>query len=377
MGVGGGNDEFGGYNRLFVQECEAVSVRVGSGLQSAISTQMREFLVVYQDDRIRSLADCLEKDKWGAKEFEESRQQSLDRILRAATGDPDEWLSIGRLWELRSDPTPPSPTTTTAEAPTTATEASTTATTTITEAPNGTPPPQEEKKNTHAIVDGQRFILPESGLLVLREIESYLRLVVLMHGCTQDLGTGIHQFLQLFNSRTFQLILGAGATRSAGLRSITTKHLAMASQALSIIATIIPYIRETLRRHNPVITADFDKLKRTTQEYQDEIHNKLISIMGDRARMHTNYMKQADWDVPQPAADDPTAGKYYMDTMCRETLVLHKVLARHLPPEQVMGIMGPVFRDYAQRLIEGYSGATIRTEDGRKRYVFFFSSPGA
>lgn len=346
-------------NRLFAQECEAVSVRVGPGFQNAVSAQIREFLSVYQEERMRTLADGLEKDKWGAKEVEEERQKSLDRILAAATSDPEEWITIGRLWEIRVTengltlklPHPPSETNGTTNGTATATA------------------PEEPKKRTHALVDDQKFILPESGLLVLREIEAYLRLVVMMPGMTQELGSSILDFLKLFNSRTFQLILGAGATRSAGLRSITTKHLAMASQALSIITTIIPYIRETLRRHTPPhiasssLATDFDKIKRATQEYQDEIHNKLISIMSDRARTHVVTMKKQNWDEEWVGEE----GKYYIDTLCRETGVLYKVLNKHLPIEQVRGIMGPVFKDYTGRLVEGFGGSVVTTEGGKKR----------
>lgn len=74
--------------------------------------------------------------------------------------------------------------------------------------------------------------------------------------------------------------------RSAGLKNITAKHLgkqgricggiyidfsrllfqALASQSLSIIISLTPYIREFVRRHlNPkqaVVLIEFDKLKR-------------------------------------------------------------------------------------------------------------------
>lgn len=89
-------------NRLFAQECESMSVRIGPALQNVVGTQIKEFLQVYQEDRLRTLSDTLEKDKWAAKEVEEERQQGLDRILSAATSDPEEWVSIGRLWLTRS-----------------------------------------------------------------------------------------------------------------------------------------------------------------------------------------------------------------------------------------------------------------------------------
>jgi len=67
--------------------------------------------------------------------------------------------------------------------------------------------------------------------------------------------------------------------RSAGLKNITAKHLgepcprhlltlALASQSLSVIVALIPYIREFIRRHlNPkqaVMLTEFDKLKRVS-----------------------------------------------------------------------------------------------------------------
>ena len=84
------------------------------------------------------------------------------------------------------------------------------------------------------------------------------------------------------------MVLGAGAMRSAGLKNITAKHLgeymhslpwsnsriydvlllllALASQSLSIMISLIPYIRETFRRHlsqkQAVMLIEFDKLKR-------------------------------------------------------------------------------------------------------------------
>jgi vacuolar protein sorting-associated protein 54 len=54
--------------------------------------------------------------------------------------------------------------------------------------------------------------------------------------------------------------------RSAGLKNITAKHLALASQSLSVVVALIPYVREFIRRHlsskQAVMLVEFDKLKR-------------------------------------------------------------------------------------------------------------------
>lgn len=73
-----------------------------------------------------------------------------------------------------------------------------------------------------------------------------------------------------------------------------------------------------------------------------------------------------DWDEPQR-----TEGKhYYMDTLCKETALLHKVMNKHLPKNQVLGIMGPVFRDYCTKLVEAFGEARVNTASGKERFVF-------
>lgn len=245
-------------NRLFTQECEAVSVRVGSGLQNAVSAQIREFLDRWQRERIKTLAEGLEKDKWAPKEFEESRQKGVERICESATRDPEEWVKSGRIWELREEETGGPH----MNGNGTVNEGSQLQLPVVT---NGNPAVEPVKK-THAVIDDQKFILPESGLMVLKELENYLRLVVVMPGMASDIAANLLSFLKVHNSRTYQLILGAGATKTAGLKSITTKHLAMASQGLSVVVALIPYIRECVRRragaNAGVVLADFDKVKR-------------------------------------------------------------------------------------------------------------------
>jgi len=381
-------------NRLFTQECEAVSVRVGSGLQNAVSTQIREFLDLWQQERISMLAGCLEKDKWAPREFEDEWQKGVDRIMEAATRDPEDWVRAGRIWELRDeeDNTASTP----APMPTPAAAAATVVSNGNGTETNGARAPASGKP--HAVVDNQKFILPESGIMVLRELEGYLKLLIVIPGMATDISNNLLSFLKvlpplftpkstetltnqkkkkLHNSRTYQLILGAGATRTAGLKSITTKHLAMASQGLSIITSLLPYLRETVRRRTPQSPAlqAFDKVKRTYQQYQSEIYTKLISIMSERVKIHVLNLKAQDWEAARSSGE--AGGKYYMETLCKETTVLHKVLSKHLPKDTLVGIMTPVFDDYRVRLGDGFRDVVVRSEGAKERFVLPYPTTAA
>ncbi|KAN0140491.1 Vps54-like domain containing protein [Lactarius tabidus] len=64
---------------------------------------------------------------------------------------------------------------------------------------------------------------------------------------------------------------------SAGLKNVTTKHLALASQSLSIVITLIPYVCKMFWWHlspkQAVMLIEFDKLKCDYQEHQNDLHS--------------------------------------------------------------------------------------------------------
>ena len=137
---------------------------------------------------------------------------------------------------------------------------------------------------------------------MLHLLTDYLKVIVNLGLLTTDTMSRVIEFLKAFNSRTCQVVLGAGAMRSAGLKNITAKHLALASQSLSVVIALIPYVRETFRRHlspkQAIMLVEFDKLKRDYQEHQNEIHAKLVAIMGDRLSAHIKSLNAIRWDAP-------------------------------------------------------------------------------
>ena len=172
-----------------------------------------------------------------------------------------------------------------------------------------------------------------------------MELITVIPSLTPDISSLIISYLQLFNSRATQLILGAGATRIAGLKHITAKHLALASRALSFVSTLIPYVREFVRRHlgaGPQMSSvmgEFDKVRRAYQEHQASISDKLIDIMSGRVAICIRSMTSINWDEASDKALSP-----YMETLTKETGTLHRVLSKHLPEGTVLGIMEPVLK---------------------------------
>ncbi|KAK1992683.1 Vps54-domain-containing protein [Colletotrichum falcatum] len=344
-------------NLFFANECEAISGRSGTALKTLVNGHIKEFVQHHGDAEKQKLAQGMESDQWGAKDFNDKDKALLDEVLESSTKDAASWSEGSKIWEENQEDEVLN---------------GTTATPAETNGAGG-----KEKART-AEIESETFLLPNSAILCLEGISHFLRLIGGIPSMAADVATSLITYLQLFNSRCTQLILGAGATRSAGLKNITTRHLALASQALSFIATLIPHIREFVRRHAgsgagvSSLMGEFDKVRRLFQEHQNSIYDKLVEIMSGRASQHSKSMKTIDWDH-----DNSQSAHAYMETLVKETTTLHRVLTKHLPETSVQLIMGPVFASYKDQFGKVFQAADAKTGTGRDsmlRDVDFFAA---
>lgn len=331
-------------NRLFADECEAVSGRGGTALKTVVNAHIKDFVAQFADMERQRLLQGMDADRWDAKDFGDQEGQILNRILEGSTRDVEAWTKSCVIWED--------------DAVNSSSEL---------EANGKADVPPKDKVRT-AVIDEQKYILPESAFIVLRGIEKFENLVAGIPSMTQDITSFLLEYLGLFNSRSQQLILGAGATRIAGLKNITTKHLALASQALSFVTALTPHVREFVRKHSSGsggLMTEFDKMKREYQEHQAGINDKLVDIMTARATTHVGNMEKVNWDL-----DDPTLNKNvngYMEILVKESMTLHKVLSRHLPDMTVRMIMDPVFSSYKEQFGQAFQDLEIRSASGKER----------
>ncbi|CAK7265355.1 hypothetical protein SEPCBS57363_001540 [Sporothrix epigloea] len=342
-------------NSHFANECESISIRSGTVLKNVVNVQIKDFLRGYGDTEKQKLAQAMDQDQWAARDFTDEDNEILQQILTSSTKDAPAWTADVSLWiptpiddgldNYKDDKD---------------TAASTAAVVT---------PASSKAKTRSATVDEEAFLLPFSAVLCLKGMSRFMHLAVAIPFMTADISSSLVQYLQLFNSRCTQLILGAGATKSAGLKNITTRNLAIASQALSFLATLVPYVREFIRRRaNSVsgVTAsslmgDFDKVRRLYQEHQNSIYEKLMEIMSGRAQIHARSMAKIDWDNDESELDV----HLYMETLVKDTITLHRNLVKTLPENTVQFIMVPVFSSYTEHLGNVLTNANVKTKKGQ------------
>jgi len=336
-------------NLHFANECEAISGRSGTTLKTIVNGHIKDFVQQHGDAEKQKLAQGMESDQWNAKDFSDADTELLNHILQGSTRDATAWSEGSKIWIPHHD---------TDDEPQIDVEGSS--------QPNGT----AKGKTRSAVIEEEMFTLPNSAVLCMNGMANFLHLVVGIPSMTADIAASLVAYLQLFNSRCTQLILGAGATRSAGLKNITAKHLALASQALSFIAAIIPHVREFVRRHcgsGPAVSTvmgEFDKVRRLFQEHQNSIYDKLVEIMTGRALMAVKKLKGIDWD-----ASSGDSAHEYMETLAKETSMLHRTLTKNLPEGAMHMIMVAVFNNYKDTFGNAFRGLEPTTEAGRDRYV--------
>lgn len=336
--------------RYFADECEAISGHAGQSLKNVLNTQLSAYVAHMAESHSQAISQKLEADQWEAQDFDVASQTLLDRVLNGMNSDPQIWTRGARVWE-------PSPTDNLL-------------------APNGTPAANGTSKAESdgkpskaqakpAYIEDTKFILVQSGMAVLPILDEFLSIIAAIPNVSATAVPALMEVLRAFNSRSSQLILGAGATRVSGLKNITTKHLALSSQALSFIIALMPYMREAVRRHvggRTEILSEFDKTKRLFQDHQMGIHDKLVEIMTARARAHLAAMKKINFD--KAGTDGPSA---YMETLTKETGTLFRVLNRHLQEGDVMGIMMQIAKSYNDVWVKGLSEVTVTSPAGKER----------
>lgn len=334
--------------RLFADECEAVSGRSGAALKGVVNNHINDFVSRFADTEKQQLTQAMDSDRWDPKDFDEADNAVLARILKGMTSDPTEWTQTGAiLGEVEAKPNG-----------------------TAAKETNGSA--KEKSKNAiPAVVDEERYFISDSSAVVLRGIDRFETLLAAIPSMTGEVSAALCDYLKLFNSRLCQLILGAGARHSAGLKNINTKHLAIASQTLSFIIAILPYMRECARRHGSGARAslsEFENVKRLLYDQQTSIHDKLIDILSNRAAVHVRSLKKIEWDNDTERDVSPN-----METLTKETVTLHKVISKYLAEMAVRMIMAPVFESYREQVGKVFKEANIKTAPGKARYAQLLS----
>lgn len=160
----------------------------------------------------------------------------------------------------------------------------------------------------------------------------------------------VAELLRLFNSRSTHLVLGAGAIHSsARLKSINAKHLAIVTQCVGVVQSILPHIRAALMSQLPskqhTLLVDLDKIKKEYAEHHDKVLDKFVSIIGGIVE-HSLTPKIVGTNFDQRGKEekgDQIECCQFLDGVITNTKKMHHVLHSLLPKEDLADVFSRIF----------------------------------
>ncbi|KAL4329283.1 hypothetical protein HN51_036243 [Arachis hypogaea] len=218
---------------------------------------------------------------------------------------------------------------------------------------------------------GVGYHMVNCGLILLKMLSEYIDMNNLLPSLSSEVVHRVVEILKFFNTRTCQLVLGAGAMQVSGLKSITSKHLALASQVISFTHAIIPEIRHILFLKVPetrkaLLLSEIDRVAQDYKVHRDEIHSKLVQIMRERLLVHLRGLPQIveSWNRPEDTDPQPSQ---FAKSLTKEVGYLQRVLSRTLHEDDVQAIFRQVVVIFHSQISEAFSKFDITTSQAQNR----------
>lgn len=351
----------------FAAKVESVCSTQGSKLRLTLLNQAKAYVDNRHEANKHQLVSCLDAEKWIQVDVSAERQASMSRLASGRVLVPEGGdnastnTTLSPPHGLAGGPGPPikslginniAP----AVAP---------------ETPLGA---RARDRKREVIIEGRSFKAVWSVLLLLEVAAAQLRLASLFPAAAPDVVSRLAELLRLFNSRTTQLVLGAGAMHSASrLKSISAKHLALCSRALALVQTLAPHMRVALagllpKKHH-ILLVEMDRVSQDFSEHHEKILAKFVSIIQEVIEQSSSTLKGTDWDRVGGTGEGTECR--FMADVVKGVTAMHRVLQQQLPPEQLADVFYRIFSLLNRKIPECFSkeGVAPATAAGRQRIL--------
>ncbi|XP_059476714.1 vacuolar protein sorting-associated protein 54 [Neocloeon triangulifer] len=180
------------------------------------------------------------------------------------------------------------------------------------------------------VIGGENYVVVGSILLLLKMMAEYCLCAEELTVMAPNLLRCLIELLQLFNSRSCQLVLGAGALHSVGLNTITSTNLALMSRSLQLVLVaaeaakqqLLPSVVEPQR-----IEMHIENLERDIMSHCREIENKLLALIGGLLSREI-----CQWDAKPPVPSNS------FRNVSKHMKKLYEAISEVLPEKQVQNL---------------------------------------
>lgn len=300
----------------FTIQLEKLSDFKATGLRSTLLAQAKAYVERQHESNMSSLVAALDSERWTQCDVSAERQAALTRLCsgRAVTSA-----------KIKIDES------------------------------------RMEEKSSEAEVEGVRCKVVWSCLLLVEMLMNNIASAAHFQSLATNVVAKVTELLRLFNSRSTQLVLGAGAIHSAArLKSINAKHLSLVTQCLGMIISILPHVRAALMAQLPTkqhsLLSDIDSAKKEYKDHNEKVLNKFVTIIGGIVE-HGLAPRIAGIDFDKRASSSSNGNMngslvccVFLDGVYTNTKKMHQVLSQLLPRDHLQDVFSRIFAYVDQKV---------------------------
>jgi vacuolar protein sorting-associated protein 54 len=229
----------------FTDKCQEICGRRSPNLKLVLQTQANKFATRFHEERKKKLNSLLDIEQW--KSVDSVSHEFQDLVIQLV----EKKTKFNDIKKFKM---------------------------------NGN---SEQKLKSFVLVKGEKFVVVNSVITLINMIIEYCECAHEIRTLSPDLLTRLLDLLKLFNSRTAQLVLGAGALQVAGLKTITARKLIISSRCLQFVIVFIPiaksHFENLLNPKQQSMCKHFDDIIRSYREHISKIPEKVIAVVREIA----------------------------------------------------------------------------------------------
>lgn len=207
---------------------------------------------------------------------------------------------------------------------------------------------------------GSTYVIVNSVINLTRSIIDYCKYAHEIRSLSAEILERLFNILQLYNSKTYQLVYSAGAIQVAGLKTITTRSLVVSQRSLKLITLLIP----ALKRHFSQLLPDYNRLRRLDEiklSYEDhaaKISERVNSIVRDVINLQLQ-----EWEAKPPVPSPQ------FTAVAQHLTRLHNNIQDALPPDELKLLFEKISQTFKDVLIMHLRRLNITNDAGPQQWL--------
>ncbi|KAI7729170.1 hypothetical protein M8C21_019673, partial [Ambrosia artemisiifolia] len=338
----------------FVTATEKIGGRLGYSIRGTLQSQAKAFVDFQHESRMTKLKAVLDQETWVEVDVPNEFQAIVDSLFRLESDSEDDDHSKSTANSYNEVVA------SSAEQPSQSVDGNVDLNGQVNNI---------KTKNGHA--KSSAHLISFRGVGYHMMLSEYIDMNNVLPALSSEVIHRVLEMLKFFNTRTCQLVLGAGAMQVSGLKSITSKHLALASQVISFVHAIMPEIRKVLFLKVPetrkgLLLSEIERVSQDYKVHRDEIHTKLVQIMRERLLVHLRGLPQIieTWNRVDETDIQPSQ---FAKSLTKEVGYLQRVLSRTLHEADVQEIFKEVTIIFDIQISDAFAQVDINTPQAKAR----------